>query len=177
MTMPRTLVIATLTLGLLTGCGGPAPNQDESTPPAAKLPEGLLLTAVPEGAVSLSEARANAAVGETVAFTGYIGGRVEPFTEGRALFLMADTENAPACTDECATPWDACCTASDTIAANSATVQLTDAEGKLLHLSLQGRHGLAPGAALTVVGEVRQANEAVFVVDATGIAVQQSPAG
>ena len=46
-----------------------------------------------------------------------------------------------------------------------------DDAGKLLALNLEGMNGLKPGAAITVVGEVREANDAVLVVDATGLAI------
>jgi len=170
-------LLAALIAILLTACGGSNKGDaaDSPTPPAGNdapgMPEGLFLDTPPADAAPLREARAEAKAGESIAFSGYIGGRVEPFTEGRALFLVADSENAPACTDECETPWDACCTALDTIAANSATVQLVDDAGKLLALNLEGMNGLKPGAAITVVGEVREANDAVLVVDATGLAI------
>ncbi len=141
---------------------------------APTLPEGLFLAEAPEDAASLAEVRANAKPGDKVAFTGYIGGRVEPFTDGRAIFLMADAEGAPACIPEhaCETPWDACCEPSDIIAANSATVQVVDGEGKILHVGMNGINGLEPGASVTVVGTVRDAGESILIVDASGIATR-----
>lgn len=160
----------------LAGCGqqgAEAPGAADSAPrePAATLPDGLFLAEAPTDAPPLSQARAAAANGGEITFTGYIGGRADPFTAGRALFLVADTEAAPACIDGCPIPWDACCTPGDVIAANSATVQVVDGEGRPLRMDLQGVNGLAPGAQVTVVGSVREADGGILLVDANGISV------
>jgi hypothetical protein len=128
-----------------------------------------MLAAAPGDVIPVAEARRTAKTGDTVSLAGYIGGRAEPFTEGRAVFLLADSEAAPACTDACAVPWDACCTPRETITANSATVQVVDAGGMPLKVGLEGRDGLKPGATVTVVGKVREAGDAVMIVDATGL--------
>ncbi|MDK2971981.1 MAG: hypothetical protein PWP23_1736 [Candidatus Sumerlaeota bacterium] len=148
-----------------------ASNASPQTQQVAAIPEGLFLEEGPADAVTLAQARATAKPGEEIAFTGYIGGRAEPFTEGRALFLVADSDEAPACTDGCPKPWDACCIPSETVAANSATVQVLDGAGQALRMNLKGENDLAPGSRVTVIGKVREANEAIFVVDATGIRV------
>lgn len=167
--------ILTLTVALsvvfVAGCNSADTSTSSKQAMETALPEGLFLDAAPSEAASLSEARANAEVGETVTFHGYIGGRGEPIVEDRALFLVADAENAPACTDSCKSPWDACCTSSEIIAANSATVQLVDESGQLLAANLLGKGGIKPGAGVTVVGKVRQADDSVFVIDATGLAI------
>lgn len=142
---------------------------EESKEIAASLPDDLFITEAPSDPITVSQARANAKAGDDIVMTGYIGGREKPFTAGRALFLMADSEKAPACTDTCPIPWDACCTASEVVAANSATVQVLDSEGRTLKTDLNGANGLAPGAEITVVGKVREANESLLIVDAQGI--------
>ena len=142
--------------------------------PSASLPDGFFLTESPSGAVPLSQARDAAAPGDKIVFTGYIGGRVEPFTEGRAVFLVADAVNAPRCVPDhgCPTPWDACCVPGETVAANSASVRVVDADGHILKVGLNGRGGLAPGREVTVKGTVKEANDAVFLVDANALAVK-----
>ncbi|MEQ8820805.1 MAG: hypothetical protein RLY93_11225 [Sumerlaeia bacterium] len=177
--IPTTLAFASILA--LAGCaqegaestGATAAQETTAAAPAEQapaLPEGFFLAEAPANALTVSQARANAKAGDDIALTGYIGGRVEPFTEGRAIFLVADSEVAPACTDACAVPWDACCVPRDTIAANSATIQVLDADGKTLKVDLKGQNGLEPGAEVTVVGKVREANESLLIVDASGIA-------
>jgi hypothetical protein len=159
--------------GLLLGCGGEKSASEATAPSsesaAAAVPAGLFLTAAPEGAKSIAEAKPSLKAGDTVVLAGYIGGRREPFTTGRAIFVMADEVEAPACTDGCPIAWDACCTPSDVIARNSATIQLVDEKGAPLRLNLQGTNGLEPGTLLTVVGTVRTKAETALVVDATGL--------
>lgn len=177
----QTSPLALAAVLLLSACGQEttptSPDSPEAhnakAPASPSLPQGFFLAAAPDDAVPLHQARASAAPGEPLAFTGYIGGRAEPFTEGRALFLVADAEKAPACTDTCPIPWDACCTPSDVIAANSATVRVTDEQGQTLRLGLEGLNGLVPGATITVVGTVHEASDAVLVVDAHGIALKR----
>ena len=118
------------TILVLSGCGQEGRESQSTssfameTRQAAELPNGFFLNEVPSNAVPLSQARVNAKTGESIAFTGYIGGRKEPFTVDRAIFLVADAEKSPTCDDGCQTPWDACCTPSEVIAANSAAVQV-----------------------------------------------------
>jgi hypothetical protein len=138
------------------------------------LPAGLIAESAPE-APPLREVRRSASVGDTVTFTGYIGGRAQPFVSERAVMLVADIEAAPPCTDGCPVPWDACCTPSDVIIANSATVQVVDAAGALLRVGLEGQGPLQCGAEVTVVGKVRETGEKLFVVDATKVAPASTP--
>lgn len=175
-----TPIIAFAALFAVAGCSQEAPenprNDAAQTAPAQtaapSLPDGFFLAEAPAGAVPVSEARSHAKAGDDVALTGYIGGRKDPFTEGLALFLIADAAKAPACGDDhCPTPWDACCVPGEVIAANSATVQVAGENGRALRLSLQGQKGLEPGVEITVVGKVREANEGMMLVDAAGINV------
>ena len=164
----------------LSGCGqeeaatASTNNAASETQQTAALPGDFFLNEEPANTVSLSEARASAQTGDDITFTGYIGGRAEPFTKSRAIFLVADSEKAPPCTDGCPAPWDACCTPNEVITENSATVQVLDAEGQTLRMGLNGQNGLAPGSQVTVVGKVRQANDAVLIVDASGIKVDDN---
>lgn len=174
------LVVASALLAC--GCGerdgGSASSSDgkkqggaAAVPPAAALPDDLFADAPPADARPLAEVRRDATAGARVVFSGYIGGRAEPFTTGRAMFVVADRDEAPPCTDGCPVAWDACCTPRDVIAANSAAVQVVDAAGQLVRTSLEGKGGLAPGADVVVEGVVRLAGDATMVVDAARIHV------
>ncbi len=157
----------------LSGCreqAAPPPPQPSAAAPT--LPAGLFTSAPSSDTKPIAEVRANAKPGDTIAIEGYIGGRAKPFTEGRAVFLLADVEKAPPCDDGCETPWDACCEPSETILANSATVQVVDAQGAPLKVSLEGTNGLKSGAVVTVTGKVREAGERILLVDASGISIK-----
>lgn len=176
--MKKTLsTLALSAMITLAGCGQETAQKEQAPPQAAaaassseaKLPEGLFLKEAPAGAKKLHEVRVAAKAGDPVTFTGYVGGRAHPFTDQRAIFLVADAEQAPPCTDGCQTPWDACCTAPEVIAASSATVQVADASGQILKAGLAGKAGLAPGAVVTISGKVREANSSMLLVDASGI--------
>jgi hypothetical protein len=186
--MKLTLSIFAITaVVLLSACSEEATPIANATPEKSKetaaatntnqeptLPADFFLAEAPADAPSVSDIREDAKPGTEVVMTGYIGGRMEPFTEGRALFLMADSVMAPACLPEnCDTPWDACCIPNDVIAANSASVQVVDEKGKILPLDLNGQNGLKPGSVVTVSGKIREANDAILIVDATGIAVNK----
>ncbi|MDX2176299.1 MAG: hypothetical protein SF028_07490 [Candidatus Sumerlaeia bacterium] len=177
MNSPLIIAAAALAAALvLSGCSEPAavtapPAAPTSAAPA--FPPALFAAPPAADAKPLAAARASAKAGDTVSFVGYVGGRAEPFTESRAVFLVADLEKAPPRADGCKSPLDACCTPPpEDIAANSATVQVVDAQGAPLKLSLDGQGGMKKGALVTVTGKVREASANVFVVDATGISVK-----
>jgi hypothetical protein len=142
---------------------------------AVALAPGLFLEQAPANGQDLETVKRGAAVGDDVVIRGRIGGRVEPFVEGRAIFMLADMR-MPTCTqrhgDGCPTPWDYCCEPKDTLLANTATIQVADASGRPLRRGLKGVEGLVPTAEIVVNGKVSQRdNGHVMVVDASGIYV------
>lgn len=168
------VALALAELSLL-GCGNePAPVRREAPQASAPaLPANLFVATAPAGAKPLGTVRGGAKVGDDVTFTGYIGGRVDPFTEGRAIFLVADQKAAPQCSDGCETPWDSCCTPKEEITANSATVQVVDKDGAVVKLGLRGQNGMKDGTQVAITGKVREAVAGgPFVVDAFGISLQ-----
>jgi len=170
----KLLSIPLMVLPILIGCSQEqaANNNSDSSNQVASLPEELFLREKP-AEVSVSEARTAAVEGEQITLTGYIGGRIEPFVEGRAMFLVTDIEKAPQCTDGCPIPWDACCTPGDVIAANSATIQIVNDEGLTVPLSLKGENGLEAGKHITAIGQVHSVNDDVLIVDAENLFVHQ----
>lgn len=181
------LRIAAIVFGLaglsLTACSDSAseetsaPNQ---TPAAteANIPELLFVSSAPENAVSLVSAKAQAKPGDKVVFEARVGGRKEPFVENRAVFSVADASLA-SCDlmpgDTCKTPWDYCCETPDHLLKHMATVQVVDADGTPLKVSLQNEHGLAPLKTVWVTGTVDQIDESGnFVINAETIYVKGS---
>jgi hypothetical protein len=173
------LAFATLTLVALTACdkqeskpAAPKPAAAGSPAPGATLPASLFLAAQPADAKPLEDAKKSAKAGDAVTLRGRIGGSEDPFVSGRAVFtlvgpgLKACSDNAD---DGCKTPWDYCCDTKEEIAAHSATIQVVDAAGAPLKLSVKGQNGLKELSDVIIVGKVAQAEGSVLVVNASGL--------
>ena len=149
-----------------------APSQ--AAPAAAEaLPAGLVLTEAPADAKDVLALK-GAKPGDEVVLRGKVGGRVEPFVEGRAVFQVVDA-SIKSCKDmpddHCKTPWDYCC--EPDVNQKSASVQVVGADGKPLRAGLKGVGGLQPLSEVTIKGTVVQAGEAgPVLVNATGIHVK-----
>jgi len=151
-----------------------SPNANQPT--AAALPANLFVQSLPDGARSVAEIKADADATGEVLVRGRIGGRVEPFVDGAAVFLLADA-SMKSCDelhgDSCLTPWDYCCEPRESLVAKTATVQVVGADGKPLRRSLKGQHGLAPLASITVAGEIAQRDgSGILVINAHRIHVK-----
>ena len=174
------VIVALAAAGMISGCGGESnatkPADAKSAPAAAAtLPAGLFVEEDLPAGRSVGELKADAnATGEVVVH-GRIGGRVEPFVNGAAVFLLADA-NMATCNESheeaCPTPWDYCCEPRDSLMGNVATIQIVDANGKPLRLDLAGQHGLSPLAELTIVGDVAQRDGGALVINARKIHVK-----
>jgi hypothetical protein len=162
-TIRRTLVITGMLFVWGTqGCDRPeetTPSPAKSTPKAAAavLPDTLWAKAAPSGARGVAEIKADATATGEVVVKGRLGGRVDPFVQGAAVFLLTDLK-VKHCGelhgDACKTPWDYCCEPKESLAASRATIQIVDANGKPFLVNLKGQHGLDPLAILTIAGDV-----------------------
>ncbi len=170
---------------LLTPCNGSAAHaQSTTTKDSAVLPKGLpqslILNIAPSDAKGILAAKPTAKKGDPIVLRGQIGGSKDPFTPKRAAFTLVDTSLAlslknPDGTD-CRTPWDFCTHSAQTIAANSATIQVTDENGRVAPVALAGVGGLKPGGEVIIVGVVDQADgKASLVINATGIYIKDGP--
>lgn len=117
-------------LVLLVGCGGSeSDNADGATTngSSSSTSTAWILASAPDGAVSVSEAKANAAEGDEIVIHGRIGGRHNPMDANSPVFTIVDL-GLEYCgqhnDDGCPTPWDYCCETPETITTNSATVQI-----------------------------------------------------
>ncbi|MEM8836004.1 MAG: hypothetical protein AAGD00_09315 [Planctomycetota bacterium] len=131
-----------------------------------------MLTNAPSDAIGVRSAKGSAQPGETIALRGKIGGRIEPMSSGSPVFTIVDLAIED-CTqkmdDNCPTPWDYCCTPTEIITANSATVHLIDASGNASSTDpIAG--GLQPLDEVIVVGTIGpRPSEQVLTVKATGV--------
>lgn len=176
-----TIFAALLTAALATGCRQSDQAQSSTpgaTQPAAGLPSDLMLAESPAEPRDVVVVKQEAKVGEDVVVRGRIGGRVQPFVEGRAIFQLVDS-SLPTCSeipgDGCKTPWDYCCEPKDQITARSMTIQVVGPDGKPLRTNLEGRGGLVPMAKVIIRGKVEQKPaDKTMVVSAEGIYVERS---
>ena len=167
---------------VLIGCDGgddapatPAPAQPTAGS-ATALPGGLFLDTAPDGAVELAALKKTAKPGDEVVVRGRVAGSADPLAPNRAILTLLDSavktcEQMPG--DSCATPWDACCEPRETLQANTATIQVVDADGKPLKATLRGAGGIDPLKELIVVGKVADAGDKnTLVINATALHVK-----
>jgi hypothetical protein len=158
----------------------PTANTSPGESPSAEktLMEQVLKTAPQGEAKAIKEVKASAKPGDEVTLTGRIMGNVKPFVEGRAAFMLADPSLITACSDnpgdECETPWDACCDSPEDKKKAIATIQIVNAEGRVLKQGIEGTGGLANLATVTVSGKVADGSAGdVLIVNATALRVDR----
>ncbi len=150
-----------------------APKSGDAAAPA--LPATLFLATAPSEVQEVKAAKAALKQGDAVTVRGRIGGSVDPFVSGRAVFTIVD-KSMPACSDNpddgCETPWDYCCETRADIVAHAATVQVVDAAGQPLKIDVKDASGLKPLTEVIIVGTVAHRDDAGnFVINASGVFV------
>lgn len=165
-------IVTLAALALITTLGACKPSSPQASAPISKDSPAWLLTSTPGDAVEVSQVKASAKEGDEVVLRGRIGGRKDPMSTDTALFVLMDT-SVPSCKDmegeTCTTPWDYCCEAPETLAANNATVQLVGDDGSVMKLDL-AKYGFEPLDEVIVVGTVGpRPSEQVLTVRASGI--------
>ena len=122
----------------------------------ANLPMDFITNQNLGDSLSVVEARKRADSG-IIIVNGFIGGRREPFAEGRASFILGD-DSIKTCdeidTDHCPTPWDACCEDRKKILSSTISIQVIDEHTNLLIGTLKGVKGLQPGRKIKVLGTI-----------------------
>lgn len=159
-----------------------APSETETTEPSASSAAAaaqLFLESAPSAPLSVMEARAQLAPGDTAIVAGQIGGTAQPFVAGYAAFVLADTE-VMFCNEmdhnQCPTPWDACCVDPDKLSALRASVQFDDAQGQVLALDLKGQQGLKELSHVTVTGRVAETSTPEnLIILADGLYIEPLP--
>ena len=123
----------------------------------ANLPVDFITNQNLGDSLSVVEAKKRANSGEIIFINGFIGGRREPFTAGRASFILGD-DSIKTCdeidTDHCPTPWDACCEDRKKILSSTISIQVVDEHTNLLRGTLKGVKGLQPGRKIKVLGTI-----------------------
>lgn len=174
--MKHILILPATALALAL-CQCNQPESGESETATGTIPDILTATA-PAGAIGVASARTQAQPGEPITLRGKVGGKMTPLSETAAILVLADEETITSCDDipgdSCETPWDYCCEDSDKITASTATIQVRDADGKVLRSTLRGLGGLKELSHLVVSGTVDAAStEAALIVNADTIHVEK----
>lgn len=179
------MILATTALSLFL-LASPAPAPVVSTTASVladdAIPASLFLAEKPKDAKDLRETKASAQKGDlkkgdTITIHGRVGGRAEPFVKARSIFLLADSRLV-ACNekpgDACKKPWDFCCETSESLKANTASIQIVGADGKPLKVTAEKAGGLAPLSKVTIVGKIADVSkDGAFLITATGIHVEK----
>ena len=130
----------------------------------------------PAGAAEIHEVRASATPGEEITLHGRVMGRMRPFVDGRAAFVLGDTTLLTPCNekpdDSCPTPWDVCCDSAEAKRKGTATVQIIGDDGRVIAQPLREVYGMVELSTLTVRGTVADgSSEDALIVNATAIHV------
>ncbi len=169
------LLIATVTL--LASCNKEEAVTTTTTASASSISPALskVLDASPTGEVkAIHIIRNTAKSGDKITVSGKIMGNAEPFVDGRSVFILGDPEVLTACNenpdDACETPWDACCDSKEDKKRGIASIQIVDADGRVLKESVEGVGGIAKLADVTVSGTVAEGSSAdVLIINAEAI--------
>jgi hypothetical protein len=116
----------------------------------------------PDGAKGVIEVRKGAKDGEEVTVVGRVGGHAKPFTEGRSMFMIADTSLKP--TEGCETPWDFCEYPKKEVAEARLSVKFVDDEGKTLQAGAREVFGLKELSTVVVTGKVQRDDKGNVVI-------------
>ena len=177
--MPRTnplrhvlTALAAAALLTLTACSGGGDQGEGAS--GVPLPDAIFLSEAPEGAQTIASLKTTAKEGDEVVVRVVVGGTEHPVVAGRASAAIIDAGVENPCLgedDHCPIPWDYCCTPQENRTANLATLQVTDAAGKVLRADLAPR--IEPLTILVVKGTVgARPDEQVLTINAQGIYIE-----
>jgi len=163
-----------IALILMVGCGKNDSPQVKVAPG-----EGLkkyFVATPPANAEEIHIVRASAEPGAAITLKGLVMGRMKPFVEGRAAFVLGDRTILTPCNekegDECPTPWDVCCDSAELKRIGTATIQIVDEDGRVIAEELRGVNGLSELSKLTVRGMVAESSSGdALIVNASEIYV------
>jgi hypothetical protein len=167
------LALAIATLFVSCGESDKPITTPTTTAPSAAL--SAVLAASPAGDPKpIHLIRTTAKPGDEITISGKIMGNAKPFVDGRAAFILGDTEILTPCNadpaDKCETPWDVCCDSPEDKKRGIATIQVVGEDGRVLKEPLEGVGGLDKLAAITVSGKVAEGSSPdLLVITATAI--------
>lgn len=162
----------------IVSCDKNDPVESTSSSPKHSVPSSALKAVigatVAGEAKSIHMARESAKPGDAITVAGRVMGAQNPFVEGRAAFILGDPALLTPCNerpdDHCQTPWDNCCDSKENKKRGTATIQIVDAEGRVLKEPIEGVEGIAKLSRLVVSGTVATGSTPdLLIINATAI--------
>lgn len=172
--MKTTVLFSLLSLSLLSSCGKKETAAVVEAPSASL--DSWFTATPPSDPQPIHLVRKTAKPGDKVTISGRVMGRLHPFVEGRAAFILGDPEKLTPCNerpdDPCATPWDTCCDSAEDKRLGTAAIQIVDSGGRVLGQSIKGSHGLKELSTVTLTGTVDKASTPeALIINATQLHV------
>lgn len=139
------------------------------------LPDSLFLSEEPTGIQGISSLKDKAKEGDNVVIKAVVGGRKKVFVSSRAVITVIDASVENPCLKEdghCAKPWDYCCSPSEQLLSNMASVHILGADNRPLVIDLNTVENFKPLTTLVIRGTVGpRTDKTSLVINATGIFV------
>lgn len=169
--------LALLLLAAVSGCGEQSVQATSKTgdshPSIDK--SKYILSAEPDGAVGVMIAREDSQDQDDIVLVGRIGGRKNPWIEGRSAFMLIDasmsvvadgkeTEEGQICMDDCCASLRAECT---------TLVKIVDDQGKPLAVDTRELLDVKENDMVVVKGKVQRDDEGTFTVAASGVYIRR----
>ena len=151
----------------MSGCGDPP----EGPPPVAIDVTPYLLSEPPGDAEEVKSVHEAGGTDRDVVIVGKIGGRSDPWIEGRAAFNIVD-RSVKSCSDipgdDCPTPWDYCCTQGD-LPGSTALVKVVGGDGRTLFGDARKLFGVKELQTVIIKGKARKDDAGNLTVVASGL--------
>jgi hypothetical protein len=173
-----TVLVLSLGAAVFVGC-----NQQTATPgkptgtsstPAVDGSK-YLLASEPEGVQDVIQIREAAQDQEEIVIVGRIGGRSNPWIDGRAAFSIVDG-SLKACSDipgdGCPQPWDYCCETAK-LPTSTALVKVVDADGNLIKTDARELLNVKELQTVVVRGTAQRDEAGNLTVLANGVHVRK----
>jgi len=147
---------------------GPSPARKQE---AAAEGKKYLLAEEPKYPKDVAPTRKEAKDGDEVAVVGKVGGDSQPFTKGRASFLLADA-NLPV-EEGCDCPWDFCEVPAERRRASVVTVKFVNDQGRTLSTEAREMFAIKELSTVVVKGKVSRDDKGNVTILATGLFVRK----
>jgi hypothetical protein len=133
----------------------------------------VVLKKEPKGAVEVLALKKNAKDQQDVVVVGRIGGRVNPWVKGTAVFPIVDTSLRPCSEmpgDTCKTPWDYCCETN--VPKATLLVMFVDEKGRVIKHDPREMFGVKELSTVVVQGKAKRDNAGNVTVVASKIHIR-----